>query len=203
MASPGCDAVIVHEPAPVRCTKAGCSGGPSTVQLPVAVKLTGNPEVAVALILKSGSPNVLFASGPNVIVWSAFAMLKLCGTFAAALKFASPACEAVIVQAPAPVRCTVPGDALVTVHCPLAPKLTGNPEDAVALTKKSGSPNVLFASAPNVIVWLALLIVSVKLASVAVPQLSVARIVMVCAPTGAALLINTTPVVLFTLIVPV
>jgi hypothetical protein len=43
----------------------------------------------------------------------------------------------------------------------------------------------------------------VKLASVFVPQLSVARITIVCVPTGAALLIDTTPVALFTLIVPV
>src|SRR6266704_2422272 len=123
------------------------------VQLPVAMKLTGKPEDDVALILKSGSPNVLFASGPNVIVWSAFAMLKLCETFAAALKFASPACAAVMVQEPALVMCTVPGDGLVTVHWPLALKLTGNPEDADALTPKSGSPNVLGANGPNVMVW--------------------------------------------------
>ncbi len=122
------------------------------MQLPVAVKLTGNPEEAVALILKSGSPNVLFASGPNVIVWSAFAMLKLCGTFAAALKFASPACDAVIVQAPAPVRCTLPGAGVVTVQLPTAIKLTGKPDEAVGFTIKSGSPKVLFAIAPNVIV---------------------------------------------------
>ena len=57
-----------------------------------------------------------------------------------------------MVQEPAPVMCTVPGDGLVTVHCPLALKLTGKPEDAVALTGKSGSPNVLFAKGPNVIV---------------------------------------------------
>ena len=63
-----------------------------------------------------------------------------------------PACEAVIVHEPAPVRCTVPGDGLVTVHCPLALKLTGNPEDAVALTGKSGSPKVRGAKGPNVIV---------------------------------------------------
>src|SRR5438105_15917871 len=107
------------------------------------------------MILKSGSPNVLFASGPNVIVWSAFAMLKLCGTFAAALKFASPACDAVIVQEPAPVRCTVPGAGLVTVQLPLALKLTGKPDEAVGFTMKSGSPNVLFAIAANVIVWFA------------------------------------------------
>ena len=57
-----------------------------------------------------------------------------------------------MVQEPALVMCTVPGDGLVTVHCPLALKLTGNPEDAVALTLKSASPNVLGGNAPNVIV---------------------------------------------------
>ena len=35
------------------------------------------------------------------------AMLKLWGTSVAALKFALPACDAVIVHEPAPVRCTV------------------------------------------------------------------------------------------------
>ena len=63
-----------------------------------------------------------------------------------------PACEAVMEQEPALVTCTVPGDGLVTVHCPLALKLTGKPEDADALTVKSGSPKVLGANAPNVIV---------------------------------------------------
>ena len=51
-----------------------------------------------------------------------------------------------MVQEPAPVMCTVPGDGLVTVHCPLALKLTGKPEDADALTGKSGSPKLLFAN---------------------------------------------------------
>ena len=57
-----------------------------------------------------------------------------------------------MVQEPALVMCTVPGDGLVTVHWPVALKLTGKPDDAVALTGKSESPNVLFANAPNVIV---------------------------------------------------
>ena len=54
-----------------------------------------------------------------------------------------------MVQEPAPVMWTV---LPLTVHCPLAVKLTVRLDDAVALTLKSGSPNVLFASAPNVIV---------------------------------------------------
>ena len=35
------------------------------------------------------------------------------------------------------------------------PKLTGSPDDAVALTVKGRAPSALSASAPNVIVWLA------------------------------------------------
>src|SRR4029453_6760497 len=62
LAFPGWDAAIVQEPAPVRCTVV-----PLTVQLPLAAKATGRPELAVAPTLKSASPYVLFASGPNVI----------------------------------------------------------------------------------------------------------------------------------------
>src|SRR5258708_34629840 len=47
--------------------------------------------------------------------------------------------------------CTV---ATVTVQLPLAAKLTVRPEDEVALTLKSASPQVALASAPKVIVWL-------------------------------------------------
>ena len=46
----------------------------------MAKKLTLSPDEAVALTLKSGSPKVLFASGPKVIVWFALPMLKFCGT---------------------------------------------------------------------------------------------------------------------------
>ncbi len=49
----------------------------------------------------------------------------------------------------------------------------------------------------------AALTVKVKLASVVAEQLSVARIVRVCVPAGAALLKLTTPVALLTEIVPV
>jgi hypothetical protein len=47
---------------------------------------------------------------------------------------------------------TLPDDGLVTVHWPLAAKLTGNPDVAVAPTTKSEFPNVLFAKAPKLIV---------------------------------------------------
>ena len=62
----------------------------------------------------------------------------------------SPACEAVMVQEPAPVRWTVEP---VTLQLPLAAKVTVRVEDAVALTAKSGSPKILPANAPKVMVW--------------------------------------------------
>src|SRR6266850_1552525 len=77
--SPACDAVMVQEPAPVIWTEL-----PETVQLPVAEKLTDKPELAVALTAKSGSPKVLPASAPNVIVWFALAIVNDCGTDVAA-----------------------------------------------------------------------------------------------------------------------
>ena len=46
------------------------------------------------------------------------------------------------MQLPAPLMCTV---VPATVQLPLAAKLTGSPEDAVAETVKSGSPQVVFA----------------------------------------------------------
>src|SRR4051812_41572192 len=64
VALPAWEAVIVHEPAPVRWTRL-----PDTVQLSAATNDTGRPDDAVPLTVKSASPNVLPASCPNVIVW--------------------------------------------------------------------------------------------------------------------------------------
>jgi hypothetical protein len=76
-----------------------------------------------------------------------------------------------------------------------------------------GKPVVVTVNVPAdpsvKLVWSALVMVGdcwtfrVKLALVIKPQLSVARIVIVCDPIGAALLIETTPVVLSTPMVPV
>ena len=97
-ALPACDAVTVHEPAPVMWTDA-----PLTVQLPEAENDTGRPEDADALTAKSGSPNVLPDSAANVIAWSPFAIAKVRATSGAAKCVASPACDAVTVHEPTPV----------------------------------------------------------------------------------------------------
>ena len=135
---------MVHEPAPVRWTVE-----PVTLQLPVAAKVTAKAEDAVALTLKSGSPKFLLASAPNVIVWLPLEIEKDCGTSGAGLKLPSPACEAVMVHRPAPVRWTVEP---VTLQLPVAAKVTASAEEAVALTLKSGSPKILSANTPNVMV---------------------------------------------------
>ena len=137
--------MIVHEPAAVRCTVE-----PETVQLPVAANETGRPDDAVALTVKSGSPSVLFASAANVIVCDPFAIANVCDMSGAGAYVASPACEAVIVHEPAPVRWTTLPE---TVQLSVAENETGRPDEAVALTVKSASPYVLSNSASNVIVW--------------------------------------------------
>ena len=71
---------MVQGPAPVMCTVL-----PETVQLPTAEKLTDKPELAVALIVKSGSPKVLPASAANAIVWFALATVNDWSTEVAAL----------------------------------------------------------------------------------------------------------------------
>lgn len=78
--------------------------------------------------------------------------MNVCGTLGAGLKLPLPACDAVIVQLPVVVIVTVLPD---TVQLPFDEKLTGRPDEAVALTVNGGSLAILSASGPNAIVWLA------------------------------------------------
>jgi hypothetical protein len=135
---------------------------PVIVQPPLAANESARPDDADALTAKSGSPNVVSGSGANVIVWSAFAIANVCATFEAALKFAFPCWDAVIVHEPAPVMCTLAPE---TVQFPVGANDTGNVDEAVALTPKSESPYVFPGSAANAIVWLAFVIEKVRAAS--------------------------------------
>ena len=83
--SPACDAVITHAPAPLMCTCAG-----DVVELSVhgpdaTASETVKPELEVAEIPKSASPNVLSVIAPNVIIWSAFAIVNVLLTSGAGL----------------------------------------------------------------------------------------------------------------------
>jgi hypothetical protein len=61
-------------PVPVMCTVLPkIVAGPETM-----LKFTASPEDAVALTVKSASPNVLPGSGAKVIVWSFFGFTRWC-----------------------------------------------------------------------------------------------------------------------------
>ena len=70
-------------------------------------------------------------------------------TLTAALWLLSPACEALMVTAPAPVIVTVLP--LIEAGPDKMLKLTTNPDEAEALTVNGGSPKVLSARGPKVI----------------------------------------------------
>src|SRR5215211_1678180 len=94
--SPACEAVIVQEPTPVRCTVT-----PPTAQFPLAANDTGRPELENAETTKSGSPNVFVSSGgKKVIDWRTLAIVNVRETSGAGLKFRPPGCDAVTVQEP-------------------------------------------------------------------------------------------------------
>src|ERR1043166_7660552 len=90
---------MVQLPAAVRCT-----GSPSVsaVHWPLAVKVTALPDAPpVALTAKSGSPKVLLARAPKVIVWPSLWSVTVNGALAAeALKLSSAARVAASVQEP-------------------------------------------------------------------------------------------------------
>ena len=83
---------------------------------------------------------VRLRSAPNAIVWLAFGIVKRRLTLGAARCASFPACAAVIVHVPTPVRCTV---VPMTVQRPAAVSDTGRPEVAVTATVKSAVPHVL------------------------------------------------------------
>ena len=66
--------------------------GVPAAELTVAVKVTFCPKL-------DG-----FTEASSAVIVLALAIVKVCGTLVAALKFALPGCAAVIVQEPAPVR---------------------------------------------------------------------------------------------------
>jgi hypothetical protein len=70
----GCVACIVHVPCPASVTVYRDTVQTVTVR---ELKLTGRPELALALIANGGAPNALFASTPKVTVWLPFVIWKL------------------------------------------------------------------------------------------------------------------------------
>lgn len=142
----------------VRSTRFTANPGPvivTTFPLKIAgpdrtEKLTGNPELAEADSVNGASPTTCLLNAPKVMVCGNFAASKLRSTLVAALKVASPACEARTVTVPEPVSVTT---LLLKVAGPETMlNVTGKAELAVAVIGNGGSVKSLSDSIPKMIV---------------------------------------------------
>jgi hypothetical protein len=117
------------------------------------VKVTGSPDVDVAVTAYVGPPGVALLGAVDVklIVCEPLPTAKDCCACGAALKFALPAWLASMTQVPAPVKLTV---APLIEHTELAlasiVKLTASPDDAVAATAYVGPPTTAVVGADDV-----------------------------------------------------
>ena len=128
---------MVHVPAPTRDARL-----PATVQTELVdeLKLTGNPELAVAFKV-SDPPATCPAIAPKVMVWAACVTLNVCVTGAAAAYFTpSPGCAAVIEQPPVATKLAIAFVTVQTVGVEEV-KVTGSPALSAA-TSASGVPTV-------------------------------------------------------------
>jgi hypothetical protein len=117
----------------------------------VEARLTGKPELAVALTVNGTVVKVRFEIVPKVIVWVPCVTVKLRLTGAAAAQFVLPAWLALIVQVPTAIGVTV---VPVTMHTPVVDeaKLTVSPELAVAFTVKAPALNARLLRAMKLMV---------------------------------------------------
>ena len=157
-ALPGWLASITHVPAVVKLTT-----DPEIEHTDVAegsiVNITGSPEEADAATVYV-PPGAAFVGGfeVKVIVCEPLPTANDCCTWGAGLKLPLPAWFASITHVPAPVKVTVEPDMEHTAAAAESiVKLTGRPEDAVAVTLYVGPPTTAPVGAVdvNVIVWLA------------------------------------------------
>jgi hypothetical protein len=122
----------------------------------IEVKLTGRPELALAVIWKGGSLKNWLGIELKVIVCEPLFTMKLRVTGIAAEKFVFPVWLAVIEQVPGATSVTVAPETVHTLRVGEA-KLTERPEPAVALTANGAIPNKTLLRGAKVIVcgsWL-------------------------------------------------
>jgi Entner-Doudoroff aldolase len=158
--SPVIPVVVIDDPAhAVPLARALVVGGVSIIEVTlrtpqaldaVAAIAAEVPEIALGVgsVLTAAHVDQALAAGAEFLVSPG----------------ASPSLLQRLVAAPVPVGCTT---LPVAVALPVAMKVTAKPELDVALTAKSGSPNVLCARAPNEIIWLAFWAVTFSTTAVA------------------------------------
>ena len=111
------------------------------------VKLTANPELAVALD-RGRRPECCFGSAPKAIVWLPCVTGKLWFTGVAAAQLALPVCVAWIVQVPTATSVTV----AARRSCSLSRgrvKLTANPERRSRADGEGAVPKCCVRAAPR------------------------------------------------------
>ena len=118
----------------------------------VVVNVTGNPDEAVALTVNGDSIAVRSASGAKVIVWLAFVTVKFRSTDAAGAYTVSPGWLACTLHVPAATSAMSEPSAPLDVHTAgvVVVNVTGNPDDAVALTVNGDCDASRVASVPKV-----------------------------------------------------
>jgi hypothetical protein len=126
---------------------------PETVQVDGVFeeKLTGRPDEAVAETVNGGVPYGLLVKGANVMVCASFVIWKAWLTGVAAAKVALPGCDALMEQLPVVTSVTVLPETVHVVGV-FEEKLTGKPDDAVAVTVNGGVPIGRFGSGLKVMV---------------------------------------------------
>src|SRR5438105_5556205 len=116
------------------------------------IKLTGRPDDAVAYTWYGGAPRARLEVGEVMsIVWLAAVTAKLRSTLGAGECVESPPCAARMEHVPTARSVAVPA---VTTHTleVSEEKATGNPADAVALSKKGMVPKTRLPGGAKVIV---------------------------------------------------
>ena len=167
---PICVAVMEQSP-----TEASVTLVPATVQIApeLVVKITGWPEVAVAVRLTGPALSAVSGGCVKVIVCVPCSTLNVLVTGAAAAKVALPACEAVMEQTPAETSVTLAPDT-VQIPLELLVKLTASPDVAVAVNPTGPAVKAVSAGCGNVItlvlaVTLNVLVTAAAAAKVASP----------------------------------
>ena len=114
------------------------------------VKLTGRPEDAIAYNSCGAPRDTLEIGLVMTIVWLSAVTVKLRSTSGAGECVASPPCAARMVHVPTARSVAVLAFTMHTLKVS-EEKVTGNPDDAVALMANGPVPNVRLFNAPNVI----------------------------------------------------
>jgi len=162
----------------------------------VEVKLTGRPELTVALTVNGAVPNEglngWLESVPKAMVWIPCVTWKLWMTGVAAVQLVLPGWVAWMVQAPRETSVTVDPDIVQTAEVVEA-KPTGSPDEAFAPIEKGEALKGSFESAPKVIMLVPDITWKLWLTGVAALQLALPGCVAWMVQAPAAIRVTVVP----------